>query len=47
MLIDWIKEYPNRNDEFSLKAHQKLFNEYGGTKHMYENNIEIKPYFKR
>ena len=28
MLIDWIRKYPVRTDEFSLLAHQKLFDEF-------------------
>ena len=28
MLIDWIRQYPVRTDEFSLLAHQKLFDEF-------------------
>ena len=32
MLIDWIRQYPVRTDEFSLLAHQKLFDEFKGKK---------------
>jgi len=32
MLIEWISQYPEREDEFSLSAHQKLFNAFGGKK---------------
>ena len=32
MLIDWIRKYPVRTDEFSLLAHQKLFDEFKGKK---------------
>lgn len=35
MLINWIKEYPKRNDVFSLKAHNKLYNEFSGEKQEY------------
>lgn len=47
MLIDWIKAYPTRTDTFSQTAHQTLFNEFRGTKHMYVNHIEFKPIKKR
>jgi len=32
MLIDWVREYPERKDEFSLKAHQELFDSFNGVK---------------
>jgi adenylate kinase family enzyme len=32
MLIEWIKQYNKRDDEFSLKAHQTLFNSFKGIK---------------
>lgn len=32
MLIDWLKLYPVRQDEFSLTAHRKIFDEYKGKK---------------
>lgn len=35
MLLDWVKQYPIRNDEFSLQSHQKLFNEFMGKKKEY------------
>jgi len=47
MLIDWIKQYPKREDEFSLNAHQHIFSHFRGTKHMYVNNIPLRPYTKR
>lgn len=37
-LLSWIKQYPIRNDEFSLAAHQKLFHEFVGKKVEYKSN---------
>lgn len=38
MLLDWVKQYQIRNDEFSLQSHQKLFNEFNGNKKQYTSN---------
>ena len=38
MLLDWVREYPNREDEFSLSSHQKLFAEFTGEKIEYHSN---------
>jgi adenylate kinase family enzyme len=38
MLFEWIKDYSKRNDEFSLKAHQKLFEHFKGVKSEYNSN---------
>jgi len=38
MLIEWIKEYPVRNDEFSYKAHSKLYEEFPGEKEQFTSN---------
>lgn len=32
MLIDWVKQYENREDEFSYSAHKTLFDAYQGNK---------------
>src|SRR5688572_4063194 len=32
MLIDWIRAYETRADEFSLAAHRRLFDEFSGDK---------------
>ena len=32
MLINWVKQYPLRGDEFSLIAHQNLYNGFAGKK---------------
>jgi len=38
MLLDWVKQYPVRTDEFSLKSHQALFNAFDGDKIEYNSN---------
>jgi len=38
MLIEWIKQYPDREDEFSLRAHRKLFDGFSGEKIEYTSN---------
>ena len=40
LLIQWIREYEARNDEFSLKSHRKLFDEFKGKKMEYLRTIE-------
>ena len=32
MLIDWVKKYDTREDEFSLKAHSELYESFTGYK---------------
>jgi len=32
MLIDWVKQYDKREDEFSLKSHRRLFDSFTGYK---------------
>jgi len=32
MLIEWIKQYNSRDDEFSLKAHKRIFKLFNGRK---------------
>lgn len=32
MLLDWVRLYSSRTDEFSLKEHQKLFEQFSGKK---------------
>jgi hypothetical protein len=39
MLISWIAQYEQREDEFSLQAHQKLFATFHGKKTEYLANI--------
>lgn len=38
MLIDWISQYTNRDDTFSLDAHQKFYNNYSGEKQIISSN---------
>ncbi len=38
MLIEWVKQYSERDDEFSLTAHQKLFDRFNGDKIEYKSN---------
>ncbi len=38
MLIQWITQYPERDDTFSALAHTRLYNQYEGEKRMYTSN---------
>ncbi|MEX0619309.1 MAG: AAA family ATPase [Pseudohongiellaceae bacterium] len=38
MLVDWISDYPNRDDVLSRKAHQRLFETFPGLKTRYTSN---------
>jgi adenylate kinase family enzyme len=38
MLIDWIKQYTERTDEFSLTSHRELFDSFAGNKIEYTSN---------
>jgi len=38
MLLEWIAQYPLRDDEFSLQAHRKLYDEFSGPKREYTSN---------
>lgn len=40
MLIEWVKEYETRDDEFSLREHRKLFDSHAGRKVEYRSNLE-------
>ena len=40
MLIEWVREYETRDDEFSLREHQKLFDGHEGRKVEYRSNEE-------
>ena len=37
MLIDWVKDYDSREDEFSLKSHLELFESFQGNKIMIQD----------
>ena len=39
MLINWIKQYPVRDDKFSLVSHMKLFDAFKGEKTEYNKNL--------
>jgi hypothetical protein len=32
MLLDWVRAYDSRDDEFSLRAHRRLFKSFNGPK---------------
>lgn len=38
MLIDWIRDYTERDDEFSLAAHRRLFDGFAGRKREFTSN---------
>ena len=38
MLIDWIKQYDQREDEFSYAAHRRLFDSFQGSKREFRSN---------
>jgi adenylate kinase family enzyme len=38
MLLDWIRQYPERDDTFSRASHEALFRAYAGKKTMYTSN---------
>jgi adenylate kinase family enzyme len=38
MLLNWVRQYPVRKDEFSLVSHQKLFHDFVGEKMEYKSN---------
>lgn len=40
MLIDWVREYESRDDEFSLKQHKKLYDRFLGNK----KEVKAEPY---
>jgi adenylate kinase family enzyme len=40
MLIEWVREYETRDDEFSLREHRRLFDTHGGPKIEYRSNAE-------
>jgi adenylate kinase family enzyme len=38
MLLDWVEQYTQRTDEFSLRAHRKIYDNYAGDKVEYTSN---------
>lgn len=41
MLIDWIAQYATRDDSFSQRAHQALFDRFNGDKTMWTMNVNL------
>jgi len=41
MLLEWVRSYPTRDDEMSLSAHRKLYDEFNGDKYEYKQNISL------
>ena len=41
MLIEWVRQYPVRDDEFSLQAHRALYEAFTGPKTEYTKNIDL------
>lgn len=41
MLIHWVKDYKQRDDEFSLTAHRQLFDNFTGKKVEFNSNKSI------
>ena len=40
-LLDWVREYDQREDELSLEAHQQLFDDYAGEKICLDAPIDL------
>ena len=40
MLIDWITQYTNRDDEFSYKSHMNFYSNFVGNKSMIKHNAK-------
>lgn len=38
MLLDWIAQYPEREDTFSMTAHNELYEKYAGKKSVFTSN---------
>ena len=38
MLINWIKDYTNRDDVFSFNSHMRFYEEFNGKKVIYDSN---------
>lgn len=41
MLLDWVAQYAQRDDEFSLQAHRRLFDQFHGPKIEYHDNLPL------
>ncbi|HUQ34541.1 MAG TPA: AAA family ATPase [Pyrinomonadaceae bacterium] len=40
MLVEWVRDYETRDDEFSLSEHRKLFDSHRGRKVEYSSSVE-------
>lgn len=40
MLVNWISQYIQRDDTFSMIAHQKFYNDYSGKKRIVNSNVK-------
>lgn len=40
-LIGWVRDYATRDDEFSLTAHRRLFDDFDGEKIEYTRNVDL------
>jgi len=38
MLLSWVEQYSQRDDEFSLQAHRRIFDNYAGAKREFKSN---------
>lgn len=43
MLVEWIRDYDRRSDEFSHAAHRRLFEAFAGDKQEYRSNRQTTP----
>lgn len=41
MLLEWITQYPNRNDTFSRSSHKALYENYDGKKSVHTCNVSL------
>jgi adenylate kinase family enzyme len=41
MLIDWVKRYADRTDEFSLASHRALYEKIQGKKAEHRSNVDL------
>jgi adenylate kinase family enzyme len=39
-LIEWVKEYETRNDEYGLRRHRRIFGNFSGPKREYKSTAE-------
>lgn len=39
-LLEWVRAYPSRSDEFGLMHHQALFEAFSGRKHEYTDALD-------